>query len=82
MAFDAAHPNIDERRFKKYDWYDFYRGAKEAIPADCPEALGNSMSTHCLGKQGDKEADPPHVMRDQRQERHKATGGGAETKAE
>ena len=46
LAFDAAHPNIDERRFKKYDWYDFYRGAKEAIPTDCPEVLGNSMSTH------------------------------------
>ena len=46
MAFDAAHQNIDERRFKKYDFYDFYRGAKEAIPTDCPEALGNSMSTH------------------------------------
>ena len=20
LAFDAAHPNIDERRFKRYDW--------------------------------------------------------------
>ena len=48
LAFDAAHPNIDERRFKNYDWYDFYRGAKEAIPTDCPEALGNSMSSHCF----------------------------------
>ena len=48
LAFDAAHPNIDERIFKKYDWCDFYRGAKEAIPTDCLEALGNSMSTHCF----------------------------------
>ena len=48
IAFDAAHPSIDERRFKKYDWYDFYRGAREAIPLDCPEPLGNSMSTHCF----------------------------------
>ena len=46
IAFDAAHPSIDERRFKKYDWYDFYRGAKEAILLDCPEPLGNSISTH------------------------------------
>ena len=25
LAFDAAHPNIDEGIFKRYDWYDFYR---------------------------------------------------------
>ena len=48
LAFDAAHPNINERRFKKYDLYDLYRRAKEAIPTDFPEALGNSMSTHCF----------------------------------
>ena len=41
IEFDTAHPIIDERRFNKYDWYDFYRGAKEAIPLDCPEYLGN-----------------------------------------
>ena len=48
IEFDAAHPSIDEHRFKKYDWYDFYRGAKEAIPLDCPEPLGNLISTHCF----------------------------------
>ena len=48
IAFDAAHPSIDERRFKKYNWYDFYRSAKEAIPLDCSEPFGNSMSTHCF----------------------------------
>ena len=48
IAFDGAHPSIDERRFKKYDWYEFYRGAKEAIPLDCPEPLGSSISTHCF----------------------------------
>ena len=36
IAFDAAHPSIDECRLKKYYWYDFYRGAKEAIPLECP----------------------------------------------
>ena len=46
--FDAAHPSIDKRIFKKYDWYDFYRCAKEEIPLDCPESVGNSMSTHCF----------------------------------
>ena len=48
IVFDAAHPSIYERRFKKYNWYEFYRGAKEAIPLDFPEALGNSISTHCF----------------------------------
>ena len=48
IEFDAAHPSIDDRRFKKYDWYDFYHGAKEAIPLDCPKPLWNSMSTHCF----------------------------------
>ena len=36
ISFDAAHPSIDERIFKKYDWYDFYCGAKESIPLDYP----------------------------------------------
>ena len=48
IAFDAAHPSIDERRFKKYDWYNFYRGAKEAIPLEFPEPLGKLISTHCF----------------------------------
>ena len=46
IPFDASHQSIDKRRFKKYDWYDFYCGAKEAIPLDCPEHLCNSISTH------------------------------------
>ena len=48
IAFDAEHPSIDERRFKNYNWYDFYRGVKEVISLDCPEPLGNSISTHCF----------------------------------
>ena len=48
LAFDTAHPKIDERRFHKYDWHDFYREAKEAIPGDMPEPLGNPVSTHCF----------------------------------
>ena len=48
IAFDAAHPSIYERRFKKYNWYDFYSGAKEAIPLVCPEPLGRSIYTHCF----------------------------------
>jgi hypothetical protein len=32
----------------KCDWHDFYRGAKEPIPGDAPEPLGNVVSTHCF----------------------------------
>jgi hypothetical protein len=48
LAFDPQHPHIDERRFKKYDWYDFYRDAAEAIPGDMPMPRGNPMTIHCF----------------------------------
>jgi hypothetical protein len=47
LAFDPIHPDIDENRFVKCDWHDFYRGAKEPIPGDAPEPRGNFVSTHC-----------------------------------
>jgi hypothetical protein len=46
LAFDPQHLDIDESRFVKYDWHDFYRGAKEPIPGDAPEPRGNVVSTH------------------------------------
>ena len=48
IAFDFQHPEISERMFKEYDWYDFYRDAAEAIPNDMPTPRGNPMSTHCF----------------------------------
>jgi hypothetical protein len=48
LAFDPSHPDIDETRFQKCDWHDFYRGAKELIPGDAPEPRGNVVSTHCF----------------------------------
>ena len=48
IAFDPDHPFIDERRFKKHDWYDFYRDSKEAIPGDMPPPRGNGVTTHCF----------------------------------
>jgi hypothetical protein len=48
LAFDPQHPDIDESRFIKCDWHDFYRGAKEPIPGDAPEPRGNVVSTHCF----------------------------------
>ena len=48
LAFDAQHPRISEKMFRKYEWCDFYRDAEEAIPEDMPKPRGNSMSTHCF----------------------------------
>ena len=48
LAFDPSHPVIDEQRFKKYDWQDFYKDVKDAIPGDMPAPRGNYMSTHCF----------------------------------
>ena len=48
IAFDPDHPVVDERRFKEYDWEDFYRDAKEAIPTNAPPPRGRSVSTHCF----------------------------------
>jgi hypothetical protein len=48
LAFDPQHPRISEKRFKKYDWHDFYCDAAEAIPSDMPMPQGNPMTTHCF----------------------------------
>jgi hypothetical protein len=48
LAFNSQHPQIDESRFIKCDWHDFYRGVKEPIPGDAPEPRGNLVSTHCF----------------------------------
>jgi hypothetical protein len=43
LMFDSSRPNIDERWFKSYDWFDFYRDANEATPPNMPEARGNEV---------------------------------------
>jgi hypothetical protein len=48
IAFDPDYPQIDESRFKKYDWSDFYRDAEEAIPPNAPEPFGKPVSLHCF----------------------------------
>ena len=45
LLFDSDHPQISLNRFKSYDWFDFYRDAKEAIPSNMPEPRGHPMST-------------------------------------
>ena len=44
IIFDSDIPKINETLFKKYDWHDFYRDAKEAIPTNMPESRGNSVT--------------------------------------
>ena len=50
LYLDPQHPQVDERLFQSYDWYDFYRDAKEAVPGDMPPPRGEvkSVSTHCF----------------------------------
>ena len=45
---DPDYPKIEEDRFIRYDWTEFYRYAEEPIPPDMPEARGLHMTTHCF----------------------------------
>ena len=48
LLFDSGYPKVDERWFKAYDWFDFYRDAKEAIPPNMPEARGHDVIITCF----------------------------------
>ena len=48
IDFDPDHLFIYERRFKKHDWYDFYRDANEAITGYMPPPRVNGVTTHCF----------------------------------
>ena len=48
LFFDPQHPELDERSFTTYDWYYFYRDAKEPVPGDMPAPGGQVVSTHCF----------------------------------
>ena len=48
LFFDLQHSELDERSFTTYDWYDFYRDAKEPVPGDMPAPRGQTFSTHCF----------------------------------
>ena len=37
LIFNCSYPIISSKLFKEYDWFDFYRDAKEAIPPEMPE---------------------------------------------
>ena len=44
LLFDCSAPCVNDKWFKSYDWIDFYRDAKEAIPPNMPEPRGNSVN--------------------------------------
>jgi len=48
LYFDPDHPIISEKRFQSFDWEDFYADAKEPIPYDMPEPLGNNAEIHAF----------------------------------
>ena len=48
LFFDPQHPDVDEHAFSTYEWYDFYRDAKEQVPIDMPPPCGCTESTHCF----------------------------------
>ena len=48
IAIDPRRPDIDEARFVKHDWYDFYRDAKEPIADNMPKPRGKHVSVHCF----------------------------------
>ena len=48
LFFGPRHPDIDERAFSSYEWYDFYCDAREQVPNDMPPPRGHAVSTHCF----------------------------------
>jgi len=43
IVMDASRPRVDETRFHKADWMEFYRDAAEAIPPNAPEPRGDGV---------------------------------------
>ena len=43
LFFDSGYSTTNEKLFKKYDWFDFYGDAEEAIPTNMPEARGRGV---------------------------------------
>jgi hypothetical protein len=48
LVLDASRPHVDESRFIKQDWTDFYRDAEEPIPPNAPEPRGKSVILSCF----------------------------------
>ena len=48
LCFDCGYPKVSESWFKEYDWFDFYREAKEPIPTNKPEERGKHVVITCF----------------------------------
>ena len=48
LFFDPRHPDIDERAFSSYEWYNFYRDTREQVPNDMPPPRGHAVSSRCF----------------------------------
>jgi hypothetical protein len=48
MIFDDTLPKIELSSFPVADWTEFYRDAKEEIPANAPEPLGKEVHMYCF----------------------------------
>ena len=46
LYFYPVSPLISEDRLHRFDWEDFYRNSKEAIPDHMPNPRGKIMTTH------------------------------------
>ena len=46
--FDCSDPITSSNIFNEYDWFDFYRDAKEGITTSMPEARRKKSTFLCL----------------------------------
>ena len=46
LVYDPTYPEIDHSVFWECDWLEFYRDAKDAIPANAPEPQGKEVDIH------------------------------------
>ena len=46
LVNDPLYTEIDHSVFKKYDWSEFYRDAKEATPMNVPEPWGKDVDIY------------------------------------
>mmetsp|Transcript_10776 Transcript_10776/g.15574 ORF Transcript_10776/g.15574 Transcript_10776/m.15574 type:complete len:227 (+) Transcript_10776:552-1232(+) len=48
LVLESSRPRIDETRFIKQDWTDFYCDAQEPIPSNAPEPRGKPVTLSCF----------------------------------
>jgi hypothetical protein len=48
IILDDTKPHVDETRFPKVDWKEFYPDAQEIVPPNAPEPLGTPITVSCF----------------------------------